>query len=229
MAVLKPVGQQASAKKYDILSAMMVYGLSQDKQRQKLVMRLMSLITTRYNWRNDDLTMGHKDIARLWSVDPRTVKREMSKLRNLGWIKIKRQGARGRVSTYGICFEEILTISKPTWGLIGPDFEERAMQLLPAKTQHSKVVKVSFGSSSQAPLPRDGVWRDVRAALRAEDAPSFEAWFSRLDFIKVDQSDLVLKAPSDFVAGYIDTHLSTRLLQTAKLAYPTITSIRFEV
>ena len=76
----RPVGREAASKKYDILSALMAHALSLDPASQKLALRLMSLITTRYNWQRDELTIGQTEIARLWCVDPRTVKREMAKL-----------------------------------------------------------------------------------------------------------------------------------------------------
>ena len=49
MQVIRPVGREAAAKKYDILSAMTDHALAGDQHRQRLVLRLMSLITTRYN------------------------------------------------------------------------------------------------------------------------------------------------------------------------------------
>ncbi|GLQ35819.1 hypothetical protein GCM10007939_21020 [Amylibacter marinus] len=232
MAVRRAVGQQASVKKYDILSAMMVYGLAQEKQRQKLVMRLLALITTRYNWRSDELTMGHKEIARLWSVDPRTVKREMAKMRSLGWITVKRQGARGRVSTYGMCFDNLLETSRPHWPAIGPDFEERAATLLPSKAPETTVVKVAFGTDGPAPEegpPETAPWRDLRAALRAQDSAIFEAWFARLEFVGYAEGELVVRAPSDFVARYIDTHLSRMLFECAQIYYSQLRALRFQV
>lgn len=36
-----------------------------DQNLQRLVLRLMSLITTRYNWQRNELTMGQREIARL--------------------------------------------------------------------------------------------------------------------------------------------------------------------
>ena len=93
MQVIRPVGREAAAKKYDILSAMMDHALAGDQHRQRLVLRLMSLITTRYNWQRNELTMGQKEIARLWCVDERTVKRDMARLRALGWLLVKARGA----------------------------------------------------------------------------------------------------------------------------------------
>ncbi len=91
MQVIRPVGREAAAKKYDILSAMTDHALAGDQHRQRLVLRLMSLITTRYNWQRNELTMGQKEIARLWCVDERTVKRDMARLR--AWL-VAGQGAR---------------------------------------------------------------------------------------------------------------------------------------
>lgn len=125
MQVIRAVGREAAAKKYDLLSAMMAHGLAGDKHRQRLVLRLMALITTRYNWQRDELTIGQREIARLWCVDERTVKREMAKLRGLGWIEVKRQGARGRVSVLGLNLERILLDTKAEWPNVGPDFVER--------------------------------------------------------------------------------------------------------
>jgi hypothetical protein len=121
----KAVGPQAGARKYDILSALMAFALSQDKIVQRRVMRIMALITARYNWQRDELCVGQREIARMWSVDERTVKREMAVLRGLGWLVQKRKGARGRLSVYGIDLERMMEDTRPAWPLIGPDFVER--------------------------------------------------------------------------------------------------------
>lgn len=93
MQVAKPVGRNAPAIKYDILSALTVHALSGDKHRQRSILRVIALITTRYNWRSNELSIGREEIARLWSVNERTVKREMAKLRTMGWITVKRPAA----------------------------------------------------------------------------------------------------------------------------------------
>ena len=49
MLVTKAVGRNAAALKYDILSALGAHGLEGDKHRQRLVLRVMVLVTTRYN------------------------------------------------------------------------------------------------------------------------------------------------------------------------------------
>ena len=55
----------------------------------------MALITTRYNWQRDELTMGQGEIARLWSVDDRTVKREMARLAGAGLAGAEAAGRAG--------------------------------------------------------------------------------------------------------------------------------------
>ncbi|MES2915141.1 MAG: DnaA N-terminal domain-containing protein [Pseudomonadota bacterium] len=58
MQLPRPVGREAALRKYDILSALMAFALSKDKHVQRQVLRVMALITTRYNWQRDELTMG---------------------------------------------------------------------------------------------------------------------------------------------------------------------------
>jgi len=94
----KPVGRDAAARKYDIITALGAYALAGGKHDHRLVLRFITLVTARYNWARNELAVGQREIAQLWSVDERTVKREMAKLRGCGWLVVKRQGARGRVT-----------------------------------------------------------------------------------------------------------------------------------
>lgn len=128
MQLPRPVGREAASRKYDVFSALMAFALSKDKHMQRQVLRIMAFITTRYNWQRDELTMGQGEIARLWSVDDRTVKREMARLRAHGWLVLKRQGVRGRVSVYGIDLNRMLEDTRPAWPLIGEDFIARIEQ-----------------------------------------------------------------------------------------------------
>ena len=84
MLAKQTVGRSAAAFKYDLLTVMGAFALAQEKGRQRLVLRLMTLVTARYNWARDELAVGQREIARLWQVDERTVKREMAKLRAMG-------------------------------------------------------------------------------------------------------------------------------------------------
>ncbi|CAM3275463.1 DnaA N-terminal domain-containing protein [Paracoccus aminovorans] len=205
MQVIRAVGREAAAKKYDLLSAMMAHGLAGDKHRQRLVLRLMALITTRYNWQRDELTIGQREIARLWCVDERTVKREMAKLRALGWIEIKQQGARGRVSVLGLNLERILLDTKAEWENIGPDFVTRLTGAAPESV--SNVVPLHRAE----PVAAEGVWGEAQARLAAEDRALFDAWFAGLAEAGVRDGCLTLFAPTRFHASYVETHLLERL------------------
>ncbi|RCW87228.1 DnaA N-terminal domain-containing protein [Paracoccus lutimaris] len=211
MQVIRAVGREAAAKKYDLLSAMMAHGLAADKHRQRLVLRLMALITSRYNWQRDELTVGQREIARLWCVDERTVKREMAKLRVLGWIEIKQQGARGRVSVLGLNLERILLDTRPEWANIGPDFVERvggASQRVEAAPEPSNVVPLRRGAGV---APAEGLWGAAQTRLAAEDRALFDAWFAGLADGGIAGDCLTLVAPTRFHANYIQTHLIERL------------------
>ena len=125
MQTLRSVGRGASARKYDIITALGAYALAQGKHDQRRVLRLITLITARYNWARDELTVGQREIARLWSVDTRTVKREIAIWRASGWLVVKQQGARGRVTRHGLDIEKMLADTATHWPAVGPDFELR--------------------------------------------------------------------------------------------------------
>lgn len=218
----KAVGPQAAARKYDILSALMAYALSQDKMVQRRVMRIMALITTRYNWQRDELSVGQREIARLWSVDERTVKREMAVLRGMGWLVQKRKGARGRLSVYGIDLERMMEDTRPAWPLIGADFVERVGPQ-PVRAE-SNVVPLH----APQPVAGEGVWAGVQALLHGEDPVTYGAWFHGLSEVEAGQGRLVLAAPSAFHATYVRTHFLTRLTSVARRVDPTVTEVRIE-
>ncbi len=221
MQILRAVGRDASSKKYDLLSALAAHGLAGDKHRQRLVMRLMSLITTRYNWQSDELSIGQREIARLWSVDERTVKREMSKLRNLGWLDQKRAGARGRVALFSLGIERILLDTKPEWALIGPDFIERLEGKPAAPLPETNVVPFQ-----RIPLPEgDGFWPQVLGLLASEDLATCNAWFMPMAMLDCSATRLHLVAPSRFHAAYVRTHLIERLRVIARRVDPSISEV----
>lgn len=219
MLVTKPVGRDAATKKYDILSALLAYGLSQDKHRQRLIMRLMALITTRYNWQRDELSMGQAEIAKLWSVDTRTVKREMAKLRALGWLVEKRAAARGRVAVHGIALDQIMLDTKPMWEAIGPDFIARVAPQEVKAGQGSNVVPLRPAS---APVADGSLWAEAQAVFHGQDAAGYAAWVEKLTVVEVGQGVLHLMAPSRFHARYVATHLVERLSVIVRRIDPSV-------
>lgn len=208
MVFPKPVGRAAAARKYDLLTAMGAFALADGKGSQRLVLRLMTLITARYNWARDELAVGQREIARLWDCDERTVKREMATLRAKGWLAVRRQGARGRVTEYALGVERILEDTRGRWEAVGPDFALRMGEPPPAA-----VVALPVRGTVPAPDLSGGTeWALAQAVLHGEDAATYGAWLRHLRRRERAGGRLVLEAPSRFHAAYVETHLKGRVL-----------------
>ena len=186
----RPVGRGASARKYDLLTAMGALALSQGKHDQRRVLRLMTLITARYNWSRDELAL----------------------LRARGWLCVRRQGARGRVTEYSLGIDRILADTEVTWAAVGPDFELRmGHQDTPA------VVPLPVRGDVPAPDVSGGTeWALARAVLHAEDPGTYASWIAALERAERAGGRLTLRAPSRFHAAYVQTHLERRLLKACR-------------
>lgn len=225
MQVIRPVGREAASRKYDLLSALMAHGLAGDKHRQRLVLRLMALITTRYNWQRDELTMGQAEIARLWAVDERTVKRDMARLRELGWIVVKRPGARGRVSVLGLAIDRVLLDTQDSWPNIGPDFVARmGGTASDADGAGADSTVVPFRRPHPV-APGTGPWAAACALLAAQDRAVFDVWIAPLVDHGIEAGQLVLTAPSRFHASYVRANLRERLMTALRRADPSLAGI----
>ncbi|PTW46596.1 hypothetical protein [Rhodovulum kholense] len=223
MQSVKPVGVQAASRKYDLLSALAAHGLAGDRATQTRTLRLMALITTRYNWQRDELCVGQREIARLWSCDERTVKREMARLRAAGWLVQKTRGSRGRISTYRLDTLQIAEDTRPCWPLIGEDFVARLGARPPEPDPAGKVVPLRPAVSLTEEA--EGVWGRARAILSEEQPAIFRAWLARLTEVERGQGTLVLSAPSAFCQSYIATHLIQALTAAVRRADPSIARV----
>ena len=203
-------GPQAGSQKYDLLTALALAGLNGSPGFQTSMLRLVALVTARYNWRNDELTVGQREMARLWSVDERTVKREIKRLTKTEILLQLRPGVRGRVAAYRLNYSEVYRLSAPHWENVGPDFSARmeVQHPEPAATGE-KVVRVDFGAraaETPAPSSDSGPWSRTLARLAQSDPGLHRSWFSGLVFDEFEQGLLMLKAPSAFAAQYVLTH-----------------------
>lgn len=224
MHLAKPVGRNAPALKYDILSALTIYALSGDKHRQRSILRMIALITTRYNWRNNELSIGREEIARLWSVNERTVKREMAKLRTLGWVAVKRAAVRGRVAVYELDLKQMMIDTSDVWPAIGPDFQDRMVDEPGTDTNI-----VPFKIRSASPDSSEGdTWTQVQAILHGRDPELWASWFQHLTEADRAGGVVTLLAPSRFMADYIAQKWSGRLLAAYSRIDPAVRSLRFE-
>lgn len=231
MRTTRATGRKAAVIKYDLLTALGALGCAGDKHLQRLVLRLITLIVARYNWQADTLTVGQREIAALWAVDERTVKREMAKLRDRGWLVVRQPAARGRVASYGLDLAAILAETAPGWDRVGPDFAARMRG--PAPGQPAGNV-ISFPAQSLAQTPAQtspgppqgkGLWPQVQARLMAENPALYGAWFAMLE-PDGDASDrLVLRAPSRFHASFVATHHLARLERLARQIEPGLRGI----
>ena len=209
MLSAKATGQGSAARKYDLITAIGAFGLARDKHLQRLMLRLITLITARYNWARDELAVGQREIGMLWSVDERTVKREMAKLRGLGWLVVRRQGARGRVTQYSLDIDCILLATKSQWQNVGPDFDLR-MQGAPDTGQ---ILRLPVIGVVPPPKVMDGTeWEIAQTVLYAEDRAVYGSWLRALVREGRAGGRIVLKAPSRFHGAYVQTHLSGRIL-----------------
>ena len=202
MVLTKPVGRGAASRKYDIISALTAFSLGQNKSTQRRTLRLIGLITARYNWTNDELSIGQRHIAKLWSVDERTVKREMARLRESGWLVLKSQGARGRVSVYSLGISQIMVDTQPSWAKIGEDFVCR-MNPEHVATTKSNVVPLQTKRASPS---ADSIWGRSLARLREIDCATCSNWFEALTEVGVEDGYLVLLAPTKFHARFVDNN-----------------------
>jgi len=221
MLINKLAGPGASARKYDVITALGAHALSLGKHDQRLILRLITVLTARYNWARDELSMGQREIAQLWSCDTRTVKRELAKLRGLGWLVVKRQGARGRVTTYGLDVDVMLRATRAIWPAIGPDYVVR-LEAMPEPTIVPFPVK---GVVTQPDLSDASEWGLARAILFQQDAGRYGAWLQALTRANRAGGRLTLKAPSRFHAAYVQTHLEGVVLAACRAVDDTVSGI----
>ncbi len=215
MKQIIPVGRQAASRKYDILTALGAFACAGDKHLQRLTLRFITLIVARYNWQSNDLSTGQTEIAALWSVDARTVKREMARLRDMGWLVQKRAAARGRVAVHGLDLDAILRATQPNWQAVGRDFVAR----LQTDTTVPEIPQgniVAFPRAEPMPLPEGASpWDRVLARLAAEEPVLYATWFASLTLRGTDRP--VVVAPSRFHATFVTTHHLGRLVAAMRM------------
>ncbi|PJI84255.1 DnaA-like protein [Yoonia maricola] len=214
-------GVKASSLKYDLLTALSVAGLHLDARHQISVSRLLLLITARYNWRLDEFCVGQRDLAKMWNVTERTVKREIKFWLEHRLVICKRQGVRGRVGAYRLNYPEIYRLSAPYWQNVGPDFQERMTETNPVRD--AKVVAVDFGQkavSQDTPTPMSAkdprTWRAACQRMQELHPEHYRNWIALLQFGSDDTQVLELRASNQFVAHYVQTHLLAILTEAVE-------------
>lgn len=212
----KLTGPESASLKYDLLTALSVAGLSGSSSFQTSMLRLIAVVTARYNWRQDEMTVGQRDMARMWSVNERTVKREVKRLTTEGILICKRLGVRGRVGAYALNYRRIAEVSRPWWRLVGRDFEDRMAQRY-AEPQGTVVPIRAFVPAEQ-PIAEagQGTWAAAMARMSREAPDIHKAWFARVSCDGYDAGCLRLSAPSKFIQRYVQTHHMGLLMRCAE-------------
>lgn len=211
-------GPGAGVRKYDLLTALAVAGLAGSPGFATSMTRLIALVTARYNWQRDEVSIGQAELARMWSVDVRTVKRELQRLAGHGLLSIKRAGCRGRVATYRLDHDRINELTRDTWPLVGHDFEER---MVGQKGNPADKTVVPFPTVADP----HSEWTEARAALRRDDRARARAWFDPLVREGRVGPRLALRAPSSFHADYVMTHLIGDLTRAVAEADPSVREV----
>ena len=184
-------------------------------------MRLIALITARYNWSSDEVTIGQREMAALWRVDERTAKRETRRLIEAGLIEVKRPGIRGRVAAYRVKRDAIYARTAEEWIGVGPDFDARmSARLTPAAApEPAKVVHLNFPKQN-LPNPKNDCWDKVLARLSIDQPQHFDAWYSQLWADTPDDSGILrIEAPTKFIANYVSSRLMAGLERAVQIAY----------
>jgi hypothetical protein len=217
MGANRLTGPGAGSEKYDLLTALAVAGLSGSPTHQATMLRLIALVTARYNWANDELSVGQREMAAMWSVDERTVKREIKRMTTAELLLQKRAGVRGRVAVYRLNVAQVYRLSEPVWRKVGPDFADRMDQRIPRPAVPAEtVVRVDFQTRSQPKDVATGSWQRVLSRLEGESPTSVAAWFSKLLLVAQTDNRVTLQAPTKFIAQYVQTHLLPMLTAAAR-------------
>jgi hypothetical protein len=208
----RPTGPGASVVKYDVITALSILALRENQTVQTTVLRLIALMTARYNWKSDHVSVPQADMARMWNVSERTVKREIKRMVATGLIVCVRPGVRGRVGAYRLNYKQVCERTRGCWEDVGCDYDTRMRSM--GGAAEAKVVKVDF-STKTLPLPEpsssDDLWGNVLHALRQTDPANLHNWYMKLQVDAVGDDLLSLRAPSGFVAQYVQTHLAAAL------------------
>lgn len=202
MAVLSPriVGPGAAARKYDLLTALALSSLHGDRLAPVLCLRLIALITARYDWARDVVAIGHEELARLWGVSRRTVIRDLARLTAIGIIEVAVPGRRGRVASYRLRHAAIDAATEPQWPAAGPAMAARMAAAGPRDAE----------DAPSQPAPTDS----LLALALADRLPRavLDRWIAPLEWQGHDDGVARWRAPSRFHATYVSrTHGDTLL------------------
>lgn len=183
------------------------------------MLRLIALITARYNWQQDEVSVGQAELARLWAVNERTVKREVKRLIDYGLLIRVRAGVRGRVAAYRLDPTAMRVMSRDVWAKVGTDFEDRMRDRILPDAAGDKVLRVNFGAPRGLDAPVSDNWQSVLLRLERDDPAHVTNWYSHLRYVGHSADHVSIEAASRFVATYIEQHLHDALERAVAQVY----------
>lgn len=214
-------GPGAGARKYDLLTALAVAGLRDSAIPAVLALRLIALITARYDWMRDAVSIGHDELARLWGVSLRTVARDLDRLRRLGVLQVTVPARRGRVAAYRLDHAALDHMLRP----VLPDLPPGQAARLGAECQGAPQTdpKASHGEAHSG-------WWAIRATLDGRlPAAALTRWIDELRCEATDDGVLRLRAPSSFHADYATRTYGEALRRAAIAVNPDLRRVEIRV
>ena len=93
-----------------------------------------------------------------------------------------------------------------------------------------KVVHVQFGQERPAAVEHEGQvlqdpWGRALRRLSESEALLFESWYRELKFVETQDQTITLRAPSKFIAQYIQSHHLKPLLGAVQLEFGRIQKV----
>jgi hypothetical protein len=197
-----------ASRKYDLLTAIALGGLSGGAMRETLALRLIALITARYDWARDQVTIGQAELQRLWAVSRRTVIRDLAELRRIGALTLIDAGRRGRVARYRLCHDRLAAMLAPSASRAGNALEARLRapepEQDPGQGGDMTAAQRDAAEIASAPCAGEARWMDVRDRVAGEiGAAAATRWLAPLRAAACDEQGLRLTAPTRFHADYV--------------------------
>jgi DNA-binding transcriptional ArsR family regulator len=197
---------------------------------------------TGYSWASE------KYLAEKLSVTDRTIKRAVSALKAAGYIEVEKVGRNNRYRPVFAALEKgtICPPSETGQGtncpLFGNDRGQNAQQqgtISPAnRGQKSPPISLenSLGISARADAragggegaagPVDYNLGLPGVALRRRLGDDvFKSWLGKVGFVAVEDSELVLQAPSRFVASHLRNNFEPQILEAWRVQHPQISQV----
>lgn len=173
-----------------IITFLMQVAYSQPQKRRS-ALRLGLLLTHPQHWRGRDLAISQQDLAELWNVSLRSARRELSRLKTLGWIEDGRKSAPGYIAEYRLLPLRVRLACMPC--------QERG---------YTQTASASDTKSTILLPTEAGFWDWFRNRVQCLHPDLDPAWFAPLSVQTTDARGITLLAPNRFHAA----HLADRLL-----------------